>query len=199
MATTETEARRLSKVGISVFGLYLVGLATGLGVALIRLFDSIPSSNGTLVPSELDLILLVVIVGALGSYVHAATSFASYVGNRRLARSWLWWYLLRPFIGSGLAVIFYFAVRAGLLQSGAGTESLSIFGVAALAGLTGMFSKQATDKLRQLFDNLFSVRDERADKLTKASSPASAESTNSDATSEDTTSGSEADQESRGK
>jgi hypothetical protein len=41
------------------------------------------------------LILLVVLVSALGSFVHAATSFADYVGNRQLRISWVWWYLLR--------------------------------------------------------------------------------------------------------
>ena len=108
--------------------------------------------------------------GALGSYVHAATSFASYVGNRRLMLSWAWWYVLRPFIGMALALIFYFVVRGGLLSTGAAATDVSVFGVAAVAGLVGMFSKQATDKLRELFDNLFRTEkgegdDARADKL----------------------------------
>ena len=53
------------------------------------------------------LILIVLVTGALGSYVHSATSFVSYVGNRRLVFSWAWWYLLRPFMGMALALIFY--------------------------------------------------------------------------------------------
>ena len=106
----------------------------------------------------------------MGSYVHAATSFASYVGNRRLVLSWAWWYALRPFIGMTLALIFYFVVRGGLLSTGAEAGNMSVFGVAAVAGLVGMFSKQGTDKLRELFDNLFRTArgqgdDARADKL----------------------------------
>jgi hypothetical protein len=116
------------------------------------------------------LILIVLFTGALGSCVHAATSFASFVGNRRLVLSWAWWYLLRPFIGAALALIFYFVLRGGLLATAASASDMSPFGIAAMAGLAGMFSKQATDKLREVFDNLFRTAegqgdDARADKL----------------------------------
>ena len=120
--------------------------------------------------NDARLILLVLFTGALGSYVHAATSFVSYVGNRRLVFSWAWWYLLRPFMGMALALIFYFVIRGGLLATSAGPDQVSPFGIAAVAGLVGMFSKQATDKLREMFDNLFRTEtgqgdDARADKL----------------------------------
>jgi hypothetical protein len=116
------------------------------------------------------LLVLVVITGAFGSYVHAATSFADFVGNRTLATSWIWWYLLRLFIGVALAVIFYLAIRGGFLAAQADAASVNPYGVAALAGLVGMFSKQATDKLEETFTNLFRVEEgkgdaERKDKL----------------------------------
>jgi hypothetical protein len=100
------------------------------------------------------LILLVVVASALGSYVHVATSFADFVGNRRLMASWLWWYLLRAFIGVALALVFYFALRAGLFST-QGDAAVNPFGVAAIAGLVGMFSKQATDKLDEVFKVMF--------------------------------------------
>lgn len=115
------------------------------------------------------LMLIVLATGALGSYVHSATSFVSYVGNRRLRLSWAWWYLLRPLIGLALALIFYFVIRGGLLSTTANPEELSVYGVAAVAGLVGMFSKQATDKLREVFDTMFRTQaggdKARADKL----------------------------------
>jgi hypothetical protein len=108
----------------------------------------------------------VALSGALGSYIHLATSFADYLGNRQFVKSWEWWYVLRPFIGSALAVIVYFAARGGLIAGGSGADNLSPYGVSALAGLTGMFSKQATDKLREVFENLFkSEKPPRADPL----------------------------------
>ncbi|MBA2704688.1 MAG: IPT/TIG domain-containing protein [Blastocatellia bacterium] len=99
------------------------------------------------------LLFLVIVAGALGSYIHAATSFADYVGNRKMASSWLWWYILRPFIGVALALVFYFVVRAGFLTGGAG--DVNPYGVATLGALAGMFSKQATDKLEEVFTTIF--------------------------------------------
>jgi IPT/TIG domain len=123
------------------------------------------------VPIELRLLLIVIIAAALSSYIHATTSFASYVGNRTLQRSWLWWYILRGPIGVALAIMFYSVVRGGLLSTGAIGTDVSPFGVAALSSMVGMFSKQATDKLRETADNLFRTApgkgdDARADKLT---------------------------------
>lgn len=121
------------------------------------------------VTPDTALILLVIVASALGSYVHVATSFADYVGNRRLAWNWIWWYVLRLTIGVALALVFYFAVRGGLFAADATTAEVNPFGVAALAGLVGMFSKQATDKLEEVFTALFRTerRDaERADGIT---------------------------------
>lgn len=58
------------------------------------------------VPISLNVQLLVtaILAGALGSYMHAVTSFTSYVGNRTLRRSWHLWYYLRPFMGGVLAL-----------------------------------------------------------------------------------------------
>lgn len=168
--------------GVGVLGGYQVGLALALMWLLFRLWPERADTGSTWNPAvdlgfwqgnirdDARLILIVMCTGALGSYVHAATSFASYVGNRRLVLSWAWWYFLRPFIGMALALIFYFVVRGGLLSTGAAASEMSPYGVAAVAGLVGMFSKQATDKLRELFDNLFRTEqghgdDARADKL----------------------------------
>lgn len=106
---------------------------------------------------EVRLILLVMLVGAIGSCIHVATSFATYVGNKSLVDSWYWWYVLRPFIGMALALVFYFAIRGGLLLVAevADTKSLNPYGIAAISGLVGMFSKQATDKLSDVFTTLF--------------------------------------------
>lgn len=116
------------------------------------------------------LMLLVLCIGALGSFVHSATSFTSYVGNRRLQHSWAAWYALRPLIGAALALICHFALRGGLLAGTTTAQQVSVFGAAAVAGLTGMFSKQAADKLREVFDTLFRTAsgqgdDARSDKL----------------------------------
>lgn len=168
---------------IRALGLYHLAFAIGLATVLFQLWPERMGKEGGWLPIYLPLtdperligddarlLLIVLVTGALGSCVHAATSFASYVGNRRLVLSWAWWYLLRPFIGGALALIFYFVLRGGLLATAASASDMSPFGIAAMAGLAGMFSKQATDKLREVFDNLFRTAegqgdDARADKL----------------------------------
>jgi hypothetical protein len=104
---------------------------------------------------DVRILLMVMVGGGLGSFIHTATSFTDFVGNRQLARSWMWWYLLKPFIGMALAVSAYLVMRGGFLSVGTSAGTLNIYGIAALSVLTGMFSKQATDKLSEVFDTLF--------------------------------------------
>jgi hypothetical protein len=131
---------------------------------------------------EVRLLLLVLLAGAIGSYIHASSSFVDYLGNRTLISSWVWWYLLRPFIGMMLALLFYFVFRGGFItagvnQGGEGAASfINPFGIAALAGLVGMFSKVATDKLNEVFLTLFAPKAgqgdaKRGDKLSASISP----------------------------
>ena len=109
------------------------------------------------VPTTFDerLLLLVIVVGMLGAFVHGATSLADYLGNNAFNKSWTWFYLLRPAIGMALALVFYFAIRGGFLSTTGGARDINPYGIAALAGMVGMFSKQATDKLGEIFSTLF--------------------------------------------
>ncbi len=131
---------------------------------------------------ETRLILLVLLAGAIGSYVHATSSLVDYLGNRTLVSSWVWWYLLRPFIGMMLALIFYFGFRGGFItggvnQGGEGAANfINPFGIAALGGLVGMFSKVAADKLNEVFVTLFRPASgqgdaKRGDKLSDSFTP----------------------------
>src|SRR5918994_6209182 len=103
------------------------------------------------VTAGMSLLILVAIFGGLGSFIHAATSFVEYTGNRRLGRSWSWWYMLRVPIGSSLALIMYFAFRGGLFATSAAPGDVNAYGVAALAGAAGPFSHQAPAELAGAF------------------------------------------------
>ncbi len=115
------------------------------------------------VSPDLRLFITVVAAGALGSLVHVLTSFADYVGNRNLRQSWIWFFVLRTPVGIALALLFYLVLRGGLIVPSlpestgqAPTATLiSPFGLAAIAAMAGMFSKQATDKLSEIFTSLF--------------------------------------------
>jgi hypothetical protein len=180
MATVQRQL--VGRRGRVALGLFLVAMPIVLGYLLLAFWPTqAVDASGTLPPgtisilgitsfkldAELQLMAVVILTAGIGGYIHAATSFATYVGNRQLYQSWVWWYVLRTFIGSGLAIIFYFALRGGLLTANSGAENVNPFGVSAVGGLTGLFSKQATDKLREVFQAMFRTEqdDQRADKL----------------------------------
>jgi len=131
----------------------LSGITSGASAAPFRLFrtDVLKFS----VSMDVRLILLVSVAGALGSTLYAASAFVSYVGKGAFDRRWLWWYILRPLMGAALATIFYFAIRGGLFASGSNTSAVNAFGIAAISTLVGLFSKQATEKLDEVFQTLF--------------------------------------------
>jgi len=71
-------------------------------------------------PGESTVLLTVVLLGALGGFLHWTSSLAQFVGNRELKRSWIAYYLLMPVEGAALAPISYLLLRVGVLSPGAG-------------------------------------------------------------------------------
>jgi hypothetical protein len=181
-ATTTVEQERLPKpqtVALGAFvgcvGLLLVALLISVWPAVEKA-TSMRAAQATTnvrmsflgvfhmhVTAGTSLLILVAVVGALGSFIHAATSFVEYAGNRRLTRSWTWWYVLRIPIGSSLALVMYFALRGGLFATNASAGDVNAYGIAALAGVAGLFSKQATAKLEEIFSTIFRVPPGRGD------------------------------------
>ena len=70
--------------------------------------------------------------------------------------SWVAFYLLLPLTGAILATIFYFVVRGGFFSSQANFQTTSPYGFAALSALVGLFSPQATLKLKEIAETIFS-------------------------------------------
>jgi hypothetical protein len=139
----------------------------------------IKDANGTLVWSESmallegtikaeqRMIVLVLLAGMCGSLIHAATSFSNFVGEQKLEKNWIWWYILRPVIGMGVALVFYLVFRAGLMTN-TGLETLNVYGIMTLAALAGLFSDRATLKLKEIFETLFQPKDGRSGELAKS-------------------------------
>ena len=98
--------------------------------------------------SDTRLFLLVVLAGALGGTLHSLRSIYWYTGLRNVVKSWILMYVLLPFIGSAMAVVFYAIIRAGLLPVQT-TKSISLV-VIAIAILVGLFSPQAAVKLKDI-------------------------------------------------
>jgi hypothetical protein len=168
-------ARPLGLAGALVLEAYFVSLGTATAYVLWRIWpkaDALAAADlaGGRLPLVADpdarLILIAALSALLGSFIHSATSFASYLGNHKLLRAWVGWYVLRPVIGMALGLVFYFILRAGLVTTES-AAAVNEFGVAAVSALAGMFSKQAADKLEEIFDGVLASHKDaaRSDKL----------------------------------
>ena len=122
---------------------------------------------GTLRSPDQGLALLALFAGIAGSFIHAAQSLSSYIGNKTFKVSWTAWYFLRPWIGGVLGIALYFAIRAGIVS---GTTTVNPYVVVAFGILGGWFSKTTTDKLQEVFATLFKT-DQDEQRLNKLSLP----------------------------
>ena len=112
-------------------------------------------------PGETAILLLVLIAGALGGALHSVRSFYWYVGNRDLKWSWVPTYAFRPITGAALACIFFLCISGGIVNSQNPSNRLWIVGLAALIGL---FSQQGFEKLKKIFEAIFTPVPPAADK-----------------------------------
>ena len=153
--------RYVSTPGAVAMTVYLIILTILLLYAILQFWPTQISSKIAVKPVEffnqqiavsveLRLLAVVVFAGALGGQVHALRSFASYVGNRKLKVSWLVGYFLTPFVAASLALVFYFVIRAGFFTANTTTQNMNVYGFAGLAGLVGLFSTMAVNKLRRM-------------------------------------------------
>lgn len=114
---------------------------------------------------DVRLMLVMLVAGALGSAVYSARAFAFHVGQGTYKTSWTWWYFLRLPMGMALALLMYLVLKAGLITGNVAldqtaADNVNIFGFAALAALTGMFSNQAYEKLKESYDHFFRTDEE---------------------------------------
>lgn len=124
--------------------------------------------------TEQSVIEMVALLGALGGSIHFLGSIVMYIGNRKLRRSWLLYYLSLPFVGAAMAPIVYMLLRVGILtptgQADGGTtiSNLNLIAIYAFSALTGMFAKTATEKLGDVFAAIFQPKPDRTtgDKIT---------------------------------
>ncbi|MFY4729847.1 hypothetical protein ACOSYY_12355, partial [Nitrospira sp. BLG_2] len=54
-------------------------------------------------PTQRDVLIMVILMGTLGGLLRLVSSFAKYIGNRQLLRSWIPYYIVMPIEGGALA------------------------------------------------------------------------------------------------
>ena len=112
------------------------------------------------VPSK-GVLLLVILAGALGGTVHAIRSLHWYVGNRDLKRSWLSMYLLLPLNGAIIALVFHLIILGGFAPQQ--PQNNTWLGFVAIAAMVGLFSEQASLKLKDIANAFFTKPGEGKD------------------------------------
>jgi hypothetical protein len=150
--------------------LYLISLSIIFIVCISFLinfnFTPVPSGIGyqdtffgrSYLSLNMQLLLLGILSGALGSLIHGIKSLADFLGNRTAKTSWFWFYVTRPFMGGSLALIFYAVIRGGIMGgTPADASAVNPYGVVAIC---------ASQKLSQVFDTMFTTDDTRKDKMT---------------------------------
>ncbi len=151
-------------------GIYCLAVLVAFAAILIILLPP----DGRALGFGWQLALLVAAAGGLGASIHTATSFSHHAGVGTLGPRWTWWFILRPALGAGLGVLFAFTVTGlrvndVLKDVPADDATRRLISYLALSGLAGMFSRQAIDWLRGVFDGLFRApeADEEADKKSR--------------------------------
>jgi hypothetical protein len=117
---------------------------------------------------EIRLLFIVALAGALGSSIQAAKSFSRHLGRNEFKDQWIAWYFLRFPVGVGLALLTYLIIRGGFLTGSFAADAgvaknINPFGIAAVAALTGMFAREASNKLSEIFLNLFRTAEENGE------------------------------------
>lgn len=112
---------------------------------------------------EQNMLLLMALLGATGAMGYVLRSFSRYVGERSLVWSWVPLYFLTPALAAIVSTATYIVLRGGLLGtptgSTTGTQTLgNTWGFAAVAILVGLFAAQATSKLKEVFEALFTTQ-----------------------------------------
>ena len=158
--------------------IYFIGLFLALTYLLLTLWPHAPPAGETAVAApvwhvwifkltiseDIRYIMIVAVMGALGGLAFSARSYAYFVGEKKFKISYTCWYILRPVIGSILAVIFYFAFRAAFFSLSASTQDLNLFGIATLGGIVGLFSAETIKKLDDLFKRILPSKRERTER-----------------------------------
>lgn len=106
---------------------------------------------GPLAPGQ-EILVLVVLAGALGGVLHGLTSLAAHSGSGRLDRRWWVFYVARPVVGGGLALVVALVLRAGLLGISVADGAAGSRVLLAWGALAGIFSSPALKKLKDVFD-----------------------------------------------
>jgi hypothetical protein len=126
-----------------------------------------------LMTEDLRLVLIVLLMGPLGSSISALKSLADYLGGGKPMERPLVYYLIQPPQGFLVAFVVFVVIRAGFIGGEfTGGNSADLKKACAIVLLAGMFSDVAFLKLKDLFGTILSVKnDDRGGRIDGLKAP----------------------------
>ncbi|HEX4059627.1 MAG TPA: IPT/TIG domain-containing protein, partial [Streptosporangiaceae bacterium] len=171
--------------GIVILAAFMAGAALLALYGLWRFWPAAPPATGSTpatakfsyfnwnlsLTRDQQFFVATALAGAIGAMLHGLRSLSFYIGERFLFRSWVLYYALLPLVGGLIATIVYLVLRAGLLPGSANSSQPDPYGIAAIGALVGLFSAQAAEKLKAVFETLFTKAAAGSQSLTAIAVP----------------------------
>lgn len=141
--------------------LIVISILSVAGLAsLIAAPDWLERWIGATRETHVEDVVVTAMAGAVGGCVSTILAFLKHASERRdFDLAYLPWYFARPLLGLLLGLITLFLIKGGLLATlpEMAGQDFNNFGLAGIGSLVGMFSKNAVEKLREVFHTLFST------------------------------------------
>jgi hypothetical protein len=184
-ARTTVGVSPVSAAGVVILGALMTAVSLLALYGLWRFWPTPPPATGSApttagfsyfgwhltLTRDQQFFLIVALAGVIGAMLHGLRSLSSYVGERYLFRSWIAYYALLPAVGALLATIVYLVLRAGLLPGASTSSQPDPYGITAIGALVGLFSAQAAEKLKAVFETLFTKAEAGSQSLTEIAMP----------------------------
>lgn len=140
-------------------GIWLIVISVALIAGLFEVLcpGSGPGGSGG-ASEDMRNLLVTILAAGIGSMITTILGYLKHASQQRdFKLSFVPWYFARPLIGVLLGVVFYFVLKGGLLVTvgAASADTINVYGLGGLAALVGLFSKNAVEKLRDVFATLF--------------------------------------------
>lgn len=141
-----------------------------------------------------QILWLLIFAGSLGALIRCLYNFFTFWGSSKFDFNWIWYYLISPFIGGSLALVFYFIIRGGFFtvnNDWANLNNINLYSFTGLSMLVGLFSREALKKLQDIAETVF-VKVERP--ISEMPKTNNSDNNNNDANSDSVSNNSKTDQ-----
>jgi hypothetical protein len=114
-------------------------------------------------------VLITMFAAGVGSCITTIMGFLQHASeDKNFELAYAPWYVARPVMGILLGLVFYVVVVGGLMSANivsGGSDDTTIWTLAGVGALVGLFSKNAIEKLREVFNTMFRTQKDMENEL----------------------------------